>query len=394
MRKAVIVSAARTPVGSFGGALAQKSAVELGAIAAEEAIKRAGIRADQIEDVYIGNILSAGLGQNVARQVAVHAGIPATTPATAINKLCGSGLRTVSMAAQFIALGDADVILAGGTESMSNAPYVMPNARWGQRMGDGKLVDTMLKDGLMDAFSPIHMGNTAENIAKRWNISREDQDKFALQSQQRAADAQKSGRFEDEIVPVEIPQRKKDPIVVKDDEYIKHGMTADKLAKLKPAFQKEDGTVTAGNASGINDGAAMLVIMSEEKAKELGLTPLAEIAAYGNAALEPDIMGYGPVPATKQALERAGWQTSDLELIEANEAFAAQSLSVTQDLDLDPEKVNVNGGAIAIGHPIGASGARVLTTLLYEMKRRDVKKGLATLCIGGGQGTALLVQRP
>ncbi|PTL37329.1 acetyl-CoA C-acetyltransferase [Alkalicoccus saliphilus] len=394
MRKAVIVSAARTPVGSFGGALAAKSAVELGAIAAEEAIKRAGIKADQIEDVYIGNILSAGAGQNVARQVAVHAGIPATTPATAINKLCGSGLRTVSMAAQFIALGDADVILAGGTESMSNAPYVMPNVRWGQRMGDGKLVDTMLKDGLMDAFSPIHMGNTAENIAKRWNISREDQDKFALQSQQRAADAQTSGRFEDEIVPVEIPQRKKDPIVVKDDEFIKHGMTADKLAKLKPAFQKEDGTVTAGNASGINDGAAMLVIMAEEKAKELGLTPLAEIAAYGNAALEPDIMGYGPVPATKQALERAGWQTSDLELIEANEAFAAQSLSVTRDLELDPEKVNVNGGAIAIGHPIGASGARVLTTLLYEMKRRDAKKGLATLCIGGGQGTALLVQRP
>jgi acetyl-CoA C-acetyltransferase len=394
MRKAVIVSAARTPVGSFGGTLASQSAVDLGAIAAKEAIKRAGINADQIEDVYIGNILSAGLGQNVARQVSVQAGIPHTTPATAINKLCGSGLRTVSMAAQFIALGDADVILAGGTESMSNAAYVMPNARWGQRMGDGKLVDTMLTDGLMDAFNPIHMGNTAENIASRWNISREDQDAFALQSQQRAEAAQKEGRFTEEIVPVEIPQRKKEPIIVSEDEYPKHGMTMEKLAKLRPAFQKEGGTVTAGNASGINDGAAMLVVMSEEKANELGLTPIAEISAYGNAALDPDIMGYGPVPATKQALDRAGWSVNDLDLIEANEAFAAQSLSVTKDLQLDTNKVNVNGGAIAIGHPIGASGARVLTTLLYEMKRRDAKKGLATLCIGGGQGTALLVNRP
>ncbi|WP_147802746.1 acetyl-CoA C-acetyltransferase [Alkalicoccus halolimnae] len=394
MRKAVIVSAARTPVGSFGGTLASQSAVDLGAIAAKEAIKRAGINADQIEDVYIGNILSAGLGQNVARQVSVQAGIPHTTPATAINKLCGSGLRTVSMAAQFIALGDADVILAGGTESMSNAAYVMPNARWGQRMGDGKLVDTMLTDGLMDAFNPIHMGNTAENIASRWNISREDQDAFALQSQQRAEAAQKEGRFTEEIVPVEIPQRKKEPVIVSEDEYPKHGMTMEKLAKLRPAFQKEGGTVTAGNASGINDGAAMLVVMSEEKANELGLTPIAEISAYGNAALDPDIMGYGPVPATKQALDRAGWSVNDLDLIEANEAFAAQSLSVTKDLQLDTNKVNVNGGAIAIGHPIGASGARVLTTLLYEMKRRDVKKGLATLCIGGGQGTALLVNRP
>lgn len=394
MRKAVIVSAARTPVGSFGGALASQSAVDLGVVAAKEAIQRAGIKPEQIEDVYIGNILSAGLGQNVARQVAVQSGIPHTTPATAINKLCGSGLRTVSMAAQFIALGDADIILAGGTESMSNAAYVMPNARWGQRMGEGKLVDTMLTDGLLDAFKPIHMGNTAENIAARWNISREDQDAFALQSQQRAEAAQKEGRFEDEIVPVEIPQRKKDPLLVSEDEYPKHGTTMEKLAKLRPAFQKEGGTVTPGNASGINDGAAMLVVMSEEKAKELGLTPLAEISAYGNAAVDPDIMGYGPVPATKQALDRAGWNVNDLDLIEANEAFAAQSISVTKDLQLDLSKVNVNGGAIAIGHPIGASGARVLTTLLYEMKRRDAKKGLATLCIGGGQGTALLVSRP
>ncbi|CAM3765723.1 acetyl-CoA C-acetyltransferase [Alkalicoccus chagannorensis] len=393
MRNVVIASAARTPVGSFGGTLASQSAVELGAAAAKEAISRAGIQPEQVEDVYIGNILSAGLGQNVARQTAIQAGLPDTVPATAINKLCGSGLRTVSMAAQFIALGDADVILAGGTESMSNAPYVMPNARWGQRMGDGKLVDTMLKDGLMDAFQPIHMGNTAENIASRWNITREEQDAFALQSQQRAESAQKDGRFDEEIVPVTIPQRKGEDVVVDTDEYPKHGMTAEKLAKLKPAFQKEGGSVTAGNASGINDGAAMLVVMSEEKAQELGVEPLAVIKAYGNAALDPSIMGYGPVPATEQALERAGWTTEDLDLIEANEAFAAQALSVTKDLHLDADKVNVNGGAIALGHPIGASGARVLTTLLYEMKRRGSEKGLATLCIGGGQGTALLVER-
>jgi acetyl-CoA C-acetyltransferase len=392
MREVVIVSAARTPIGNFGGGLASKSAVDLGALAAKEAISRANIEPDMINDVLVGNILSTGLGQNVARQVAIKAGVPNTIPATTINKLCGSGLRTVSMAAQFIALGDADIILAGGTESMSNAPYVLPNARWGQRMGDGKLVDTLLKDGLMDAFTDIHMGITAENISEQWSISREEQDKFALESQKLAEAAQKEGRFEEEIVPVEIPQRKGDPIVVKDDEFPKHGMTIDKLGKLRPAFKK-DGTVTAGNASGINDGSAMLVVMAKEKAEELGLTPLATITSYGNAALDPEIMGYGPVPASKQALERAGLTINDMDLIEANEAFAAQALAVAKDLEMDRGKVNVNGGAIALGHPIGASGARILVTLLHEMKRRESKHGLATLCIGGGQGTSLIVSR-
>ncbi|SES21295.1 acetyl-CoA C-acetyltransferase [Salipaludibacillus aurantiacus] len=392
MREVVIVSAARTPIGNFGGGLASKSAVDLGALAAKEAISRANIEPDMINDVLVGNILSTGLGQNVARQVAIKAGVPNTIPATTINKLCGSGLRTVSMAAQFIALGDADIILAGGTESMSNAPYVLPNARWGERMGDGKMVDTLLKDGLMDAFTDIHMGITAENISEQWSISREEQDKFALESQKLAEAAQKEGRFEEEIVPVEIPQRKGDPIVVKDDEFPKHGMTIDKLGKLRPAFKKE-GTVTAGNASGINDGSAMLVVMAKEKAEELGLTPLATIASYGNAALDPEIMGYGPVPASKQALERAGLTINDMDLIEANEAFAAQALAVAKDLEMDRSKVNVNGGAIALGHPIGASGARILVTLLHEMKRRESKHGLATLCIGGGQGTSLIVSR-
>ncbi|PYZ91685.1 acetyl-CoA C-acyltransferase [Salipaludibacillus keqinensis] len=392
MREVVIVSAARTAIGNFGGGLASKSAVELGAIAAKEAIERARIDPAVINDVLIGNILSAGLGQNVARQVAIESGVPNTVPATTINKLCGSGLRTVSMAAQFISLGDADVILAGGTESMSNAPYVLPNARWGQRMGDGKMVDTLLKDGLMDAFTDIHMGITAENISEQWEINRESQDQFALESQRLAEAAQKEGRFDEEIVPVEIPQRKGDPIVVKDDEFPKHGMTIDKLGKLRPAFKK-GGTVTAGNASGINDGAAMVIVMAKEKADELGLTPLATITSYGNAALDPQIMGYGPVPATKQALSRAELTIEDIDLIEANEAFAAQALSVAKDLNMPREKVNVNGGAIALGHPIGASGTRILVTLLHEMKRRDAKRGLATLCIGGGQGTSLIVTR-
>ncbi|PYZ95438.1 acetyl-CoA C-acyltransferase [Alteribacter lacisalsi] len=392
MRKIVIASAARTPIGSFAGALSEKTAVELGVIAAKAAIERAGIRPEEIEDAVIGNVLSAGLGQNVARQVAVGAGLPDTVPAMAINKLCGSGLRSVSMAAQFIALGDADVMLAGGTESMSNAPYVLPSARWGQRKGDGKMIDTMLHDGLTDAFGSMHMGITAENIAKRWNLSREEQDDFALTSQNRAEAAQKEGRFAEEIVPVEIPRRKGEPAVVTDDEFPKHGMTLEKLAKLRPAFKK-DGTVTAGNASGINDGAAMVVVMSAEKAEKLGIEPLAEITSYGHAALDPEIMGYGPVPATKKALQRAGLTVDDLDLIEANEAFASQSLSVARDLGLNREKVNVNGGAIALGHPIGASGTRVLVTLLYEMKKRDVKHGLATLCVGGGQGTSLIVSR-
>ncbi len=392
MREVVIVGAARTPIGNFGGGLSSLTAVDLGVIAAKEAIKRAGISADIIDEVLIGNILSAGQGQNSARQVAIKAGMPETTPAITINKLCGSGLRAVSMAAQFIMLGDADVVLAGGIESMSNAPYLVENARWGQRMGDGKITDTMIRDGLTDAFYGYHMGITAENIAERWNLTKEEQDQFALESQQKAEKAQKEGRFKDEIVPVEVPQRKGDPIIIDTDEFPKHGMTIDKLAKLKPAFKK-DGTVTAGNASGINDGAAMLIVMSKEKADKLGLKPLVKIKSYASAALDPQIMGYGPVPASKKALERAGISVEDLDLIEANEAFAAQSLAVVKDLGLDKEKVNVNGGAIALGHPIGASGARILTTLIYEMMKSDVKLGLATLCIGGGQGTAVVVER-
>lgn len=392
MRDVVIVGAVRTPVGSFGGSLSKLSAIDLGVVAAKEAIKRAGIKPELVDEVLIGNILSAGLGQNPARQVAMGAGIPETAPAITINKLCGSGLRTVSMAAQFIMLGDADVVLAGGVESMSNAPYVMNKARWGHRMGHGELLDTMINDGLMDAFNNYHMGITAENIAEQWNLSREEQDKFAVTSQNRAEKAQNEGRFKDEIVPVEIPQRKGDPVVVDTDEYIKKGITVEKLQKLRPAFKK-DGTVTAGNASGINDGAAMLIVMAKEKAEELGLKPLVTIKAYASAALDPSIMGYGPVPATKKALERANLTVEDLDLIEANEAFAAQSLAVVKDLGLNTEKVNVNGGAIALGHPIGASGARILVTLIYEMMRSDAKTGLATLCIGGGQGTSVIVEK-
>ncbi len=391
MKEVVIVSAVRTAIGNFGGALAGVTATELGITAAREAIRRAGISPDEISESIIGNILSAGLGQNVGRQIAIKAGIPDTKPAMTINKLCGSGLRAVSMAAQFIMLGDADVVLAGGTESMSNAPYLMMQGRTGYRMGHGQILDSMIVDGLTDSFNNYHMGITAENIAERWKISREEQDAFALESQRRAEEAQKSGRFVDEIVPVSIPQRKGEPIIFDMDEFPKHGLKAEKLAALKPAFKK-DGTVTAGNASGINDGAAMLIIMSGEKAAQLGLKPLARILSYGNAALDPAIMGYGPVPATLEALKRAGLTINDIDLIEANEAFAAQSLAVVRDLKLDPAKVNVNGGAIALGHPIGASGARILTTLIYEMKRRNANKGLATLCIGGGQGTALIIE--
>jgi acetyl-CoA C-acetyltransferase len=392
MREVVIASAARTPVGSFGGALSKVSAIDLGAVAAKEAIKRAGIQSEMIDEVVLGNVLSAGLGQNTARQVAIKSGIPESVPAMTINKVCGSGLRAVSMAAQFIMLGDADIVLAGGTESMSNAPYILPSARWGQRMGDGKIVDYMVHDGLWDIFNDYHMGITAENVAEKWNITREQQDEFSLKSQLRAEKAQKEGRFKEEIVPVEVPQRKGDPIIVDTDEHPRHGATIEKLAKLRPAFKK-DGTVTAGNASGINDGAAAIIVMSKEKADELGIKPLAIIRSYASAALDPKIMGYGPVPATKLALQRAGLEAKDLDLVEANEAFAAQSLAVVKDLGLDTEKVNVNGGAIALGHPIGASGARILVTLLYEMEKREAKTGLATLCIGGGQGTALIVER-
>ncbi|MEL7649575.1 MAG: acetyl-CoA C-acetyltransferase [Sedimentibacter sp.] len=392
MRKAVIVSAARTPIGSFGGSLSPLSAVDLGVIAAKEAIKRAGIEPSSVEEVYFGNVLGAGLGQNVARQVTLGAGIPNEVPALTINMVCGSGLRAVSMAAQFVESGQCDVILCGGCESMTNAPYLLPKARWGQRMGDGQIIDYMVYDGLTDVYNQYHMGITAENVAEQWGITREEQDRIAVQSQNRAEEAQKSGRFSEEIVPVVIPQKKGDPVVIDTDEFPRHGSTVDKMAKLKPAFKK-DGTVTAGNASGINDGAAAIVIMSKEKAEELGLEYLCEIAGYGSAGVDPKIMGIGPVPATKKALAQAGWTIEDIELAEANEAFAAQAAAVVKDLGLDESITNVNGGAIALGHPIGASGARILVSLIYEMKKRDAKKGLATLCIGGGMGTALLVQR-
>ncbi|WP_294169259.1 acetyl-CoA C-acetyltransferase [uncultured Clostridium sp.] len=392
MREVVIVSAVRTPIGSLGGGLSKLSAVDLGVIAAKEAIKRANIDPKEINEVLIGNVLSTGLGQNLARQIAIKSGVPVEVPSMTLNKLCGSGLRAVSLAAQEIILGDADVILCGGAESMSNAPYIIKSARFGQRMGDGKLIDSMLEDGLLDAFNKYHMGITAENIANEWEISREEQDEFAVKSQNKAETALKLGKFDEEIVKVEIPQRKGEPLIFDKDEYIKENITIEKLKKLKPAFKK-DGSVTAANASGINDGAAMLIVMSKEKADSLGIKALATIKAYGSAGVDPSIMGYGPVPAVKNALKRANWAVEDLDLIEANEAFAAQAISVVRDLKLDESKVNVNGGAIALGHPIGASGARILVTLLYEMNRRDSKKGLATLCIGGGMGTALLIER-
>jgi len=392
MKKVVIASAARTAVGNFGGDLASLSAIELGKLAAQAALERARIEADVVDEVLVGNILSAGLGQNIARQIGIYAGTSENTPALTINQLCGSGLRAVMLGMQLIQLGEAEVVLAGGTESMSNAPYLLPKARYGYRMGDGSLVDSMILDGLTDAFNGYHMGITAENIAERWNLSREEQDQFALKSQQKAEAAQKNKRFAEEIVPVIIPQRKGDALVIDQDEFPKHGMTIEKLARLRPAF-KADGTVTAGNASGINDGAAMLVLMSEEKAHQLGVKPLAVIEAAAYAALDPKIMGYGPVPATQKVLAKSGWKINDLDLIEANEAFAAQSLAVVKDLELNPEIVNVNGGAIALGHPIGASGARILTTLIYEMQKRNVHKGLATLCIGGGQGISMLINR-
>lgn len=392
MREAVIVSAVRTAVGSFGGSLKDVSAANLGAIVIKEAISRAGIQPADVDEVYMGNVVQAGQGQNVARQAAVNAGIPVEKPAVTINMVCGSGLRAVSLAAQLIRLGDCDVVVAGGTENMSQAPYAIPNARWGQRMGNGTMVDTMINDALTDAFSQVHMGITAENIAEKWGITRQEQDAFAAASQQKAEAAIKDGKFAEEIVGVEIPQKKGDPVVFCQDEYPRFGATVEGLGKLRPAFKK-DGTVTAGNASGINDGAAALVIMSAEKAQQLGLKPLAKILSYGSKGLDPAIMGYGPFYATKAALEKANLTIEDLDLIEANEAFASQSIAVAKDLNFDPAKVNVNGGAIAIGHPVGASGARILVTLLHEMQRRDAKKGLATLCIGGGMGTAIIVGR-
>jgi len=393
MREVVIASAVRTALGTFGGSLKDIPAVDLGALVIKEAVKRAGIKPEAVEEVIFGNVIGAGLGQNVARQATIKAGLPNEVSALTINKVCGSGLRAVALAAQIIKAGDADIVIAGGTENMSRAPYVLNEARWGQRMGNGKMVDSMINDALWDSFNNYHMGVTAENIAKQWNLTREEQDAFSASSQQKAEKAIKEGRFKDEIVPVVIPQRKGEPKIFDTDEFPRFGTTVESLAKLRPAFAKENGTVTAGNASGINDGAAAFVIMSAEKAAELGVTPLARIVSYGSKGLDPSIMGYGPFHATKKALEKANLKVEDLDLIEANEAFAAQSLAVAKDLNFDMEKVNVNGGAIALGHPVGASGARILTTLLYEMKKRDAKLGLATLCIGGGMGTALIVER-
>ena len=390
MREVVIVSAVRTPVGTFAGSLKDVPAVQLGVVVVKEAIKRAGIGVSQVENVILGNVLQAGLGKNTARQVLIHADIPQEVPAMTVNKVCASGLRSVSLAAQMIKAGDADIIVAGGIENMSAAPYALPGARWGYRMGDSNLTDTMIKDGLWDAFNQYHMGITAENVAERWKLSREELDAFALESQRKAEDAIKSGSFKDEIVPVEI-SGKKGVTIFDTDEHPRFGATLEALSRLKPAFKK-DGVVTAGNASGINDGAAALVVMSLGKANSLGLKPLARVVSYASAGVEPAIMGTGPIPASRKALEKAGWKAADLDLIEANEAFASQAIVVNRELGWDTAKVNVNGGAIALGHPIGASGARILTTLLYAMRKHGAKKGIATLCIGGGQGAAITVE--
>ena len=389
MTDVVIVSAARTPVGSFNGALSGVPAHELGKVAIQAAIERAGIAAADVQEVILGQVLQAGAGQGPARQASVNAGVPVEAPAWSLNQLCGSGLRAIALGAQQIADGSAEIVIAGGQESMSQSPHAQ-NLRSGQKMGELAFVDTMLKDGLWDAFHGYHMGQTAENIASRWQITREEQDKFAVASQNKAEAAQKAGKFKDEIAPVTIKGRKGDT-VVDQDEYIRHGATLESVSGLRPAFTK-DGSVTAANASGINDGAAAVVLMCADEAKKRGLKPLARIASWANAGVDPEIMGTGPIPASRKALEKAGWSVADLDLVESNEAFAAQSICVVRDLGLDPEKVNVNGGAIAIGHPIGASGARILTTLVHEMKRSGAKKGLATLCVGGGMGVALCVE--
>ncbi len=387
----VIVAATRTAVGSFGGSLADIPAHTLGATVIKNLLERTGLKPAQIDEVIMGQILTADTGQNPARQAAIEGGLPHETRAMTINKLCGSGLKSVHLAYQGIKCGDADIIIAGGQENMSAAPHVLPNSRKGKMMGGWELKDTMLRDGLMCAFNDYHMGMTAENVAEKYCLTREEQDAFAAESQNRAEKAQNAGNFDAEIVPIEIPQRRGDPIVFARDEFPRAGVTAEKLAGLRPAFKK-DGTVTAGNASGINDGAAAVVVMSAGKAEELGLKPIARIVAFSSAGVDPAIMGTGPIPATKNCLERAGWSVSDLDLVEANEAFAAQALSVNKDVGWDTAKVNISGGAIALGHPVGASGARVLVTLLYGMQREHARKGLATLCIGGGQGVAMAVE--
>ena len=392
MRDIVIVAAKRTAIGSFGGGLSSLRADQLGTTVIQSLLEETGVAGDQVNEVILGQVLTAGCGQNPARQASINAGLPSSVPAMTVNKVCGSGLKAIHMAAQAIRCGDADLIIAGGQESMSQAPHVLPNSRTGQRLGNWTMIDTMVHDGLWDAFKDYHMGITAENIVEKYGISRDEQDAFAAASQQKAAAAQQAGHFDSQIVPVSVPQRKGDPLIIDKDEGPKAGTTAEGLGKLRPAFKK-DGTVTPGNASSLNDGAAAVMVCSAEKAKALGLTPLATIKAYANAGVDPEIMGTGPTPATRNCLERAGWTVDDLELVEANEAFAAQAISVNRELGWDPDRVNVNGGAIALGHPIGASGCRVLVTLLHEMMRRDVHKGLATLCIGGGMGVALALER-
>ncbi|MEA3085817.1 MAG: acetyl-CoA C-acetyltransferase [Paraburkholderia sp.] len=392
MTDVVIVSAARTAVGKFGGSLAKIAAPELGATVIRAVLERAGLKPEQVSEVILGQVLTAGSGQNPARQSLIKAGLPAAVPGMTINVVCGSGLKSVMLAANAIIAGDADIVIAGGQENMSAAPHVLPGSRDGFRMGDAKLIDSMIVDGLWDVYNQYHMGVTAENVAREYGITREQQDAFAALSQNKAEAAQKAGRFNDEIVPVEIPQRKGEPLRFATDEFVRHGVTAESLASLKPAFSKE-GSVTAANASGLNDGAAAVLVMSAKKAEALGLAPLARIKAYATSGLDPKVMGMGPVPASRRCLERAGWTPADLDLMEINEAFAAQACAVNQQMGWDTSKINVNGGAIAIGHPIGASGARILVTLLHEMQKRDAKKGLASLCIGGGMGVALALER-
>ena len=392
MQDAVIVSAVRTAIGTFGGGLADVPAVRLGEICIREALKRADLQPNQVQEVIMGNVLSAGLGQNPARQAAIYAGLPVEVPALTINKVCGSGLKAVILAAQSILLGDADIIVAGGMESMSRAPYLLEKARFGYRMGDGTLIDSMIKDGLWDAFNNCHMGMTAENVCIDCHLTREELDAFALQSQQKAVRAIEAGTFKQEIVPVEVPGKKGTTLFAQDQQP-RSETTMEALTKLRPAFMAEGGLVTAGNSSGLNDGGAAVVVMSRKKAEELGLQPLATIRSYASAGVDPRVMGLGPIPASRRALEKAGLSVTDLDLVEANEAFAAQSVAVGKELGFDTSKLNVNGGAIALGHPIGASGTRILVTLLYEMQRRNAQHGLATLCIGGGQGVALIVER-